>query len=230
MPSPNWLITLVPVLFAGIVLFFRDRLLIRHPRLRAVLTHGRWPRFYAWEHGVFILSFPLLMLTGTALYIEAWHRALIAWLPGIKTVHSWLGLALAAVILTAVIGLPVAPKRPRWADWLLTGFLSLVVTLSGIALWQPQLVPASWNAVAFSVHGWTSYAWLSWIVVHTTLRLVSFQRKHPLNARFNYQRRGILLGTASMAVAGSQVLSFAGRQRLDMAAAKRPSRNALARA
>jgi len=147
MPSPIWLITLVPVLFAGIVLFFRDRLLTRHPRLRAILSHGSWPRLYAWEHGAFILSFPLLMLTGTALYIEAWHRALIAWLEGIKTVHSGLGLALAAVILAAVIGLPVAPKRLRCADWLLTGFLSLVVTLSGIALWQPQLVPASWNAV-----------------------------------------------------------------------------------
>jgi DMSO/TMAO reductase YedYZ molybdopterin-dependent catalytic subunit len=219
-PSPIWLITLVPVLVAGIVLFCRDRLLTRAPKLRAILNHGRWPRLYTWEHGVFIILFPVLMLTGASLYIEAWHRALIAWLPGIETGHSWLGLALAAVILAAVIGLPVAPKRPRWADWLVTGFLALMVTLSGIALWQPQLVPASWDAAAFSVHGWTSYAWLSWIAVHTTLRLVSFQRKHPLNARFNYQRRAVLLGTASMAVAGSQVMGLAGQRRLDMAVAK----------
>ena len=122
---------------AGSLLFFRGRLLTRYPRLRKLLTHGRWPGFYVWQHGAFILSFPVLMLTGTALYFEAWHRVLIAWLPRIETAHSLLGLALAAAILAAVLGLPAAPKRPRWADWLLTGFLSLIVTLSGIALWQP---------------------------------------------------------------------------------------------
>ena len=123
------------------------------------------------------VSAGLLMLTGTALYFEAWHRVLIAWLPRIETVHSLLGLALAAATLAAVLGLPAAPKRPRWADWLLTGFLSLIVTLSGIALWRPQLVPASWDAAAFSVHGWASYAWLAWILIHTGLRLASFQKK-----------------------------------------------------
>lgn len=220
MPSPLWLIVLIPVLAAGIFLFFRDRLLTRHPGLRAMLTHGRWPRLYAWQHGAFILSFPVLMLSGTALYYEAWHRALIAWLPKIETLHSWLGLALAAVILLAVLGLPAAPKRPRWVDWLLTGFLSLIVTLSGVALWQPQLAPVSWDAVAFSVHGWASYAWLAWILFHTGLRLVSFQSKHPLNARFSYQRRGVLLGTAGMAVAGTEILNLTGRQQQNAAAAE----------
>ena len=223
MPSPTWLITLIPVLMAGIFLFFRGRLLTRYPRLRKLLTHGRWPRFYAWQHGAFILSFPVLMLTGTALYFEAWHRVLIAWLPRIETVHSLLGLALAAAILVAVLGLPAAPKRPRWADWLLTGFLSLIVTLSGIALWQPQLVPASWDAAAFSVHGWASYAWLAWILIHTGLRLASFQKKHPLNTRFTYQRREVLLGTAGMAVVGAQFLNLAGRQREAAVAAEAAS-------
>ena len=220
MPSPIWLITLVPVLAAGVLLFFRDRLLTRYPALRAILTHGRWPRLYAWQHGAFILSFPMLMLTGTALYFEPWHRTLIAWLSQIETFHSCLGLAFAAVILLAALGSPVAPKRARWLDWLLTGFLTTVVTLSGVALWKPQLVPASWDAVAFSVHGWACYAWLAWILIHVALRLISFQRKHPLNARFNYKRREVLLSAAGMAVVGSQVLAFAGRQRQDAAIAE----------
>jgi hypothetical protein len=148
---------------------------------------------------------------------------LIAWLPRIETVHSLLGLALAAAILAAVLGLPAAPKRPRWADWLLTGFLSLIVTLSGIALWQPQLVPASWDAVAFSMHGWASYAWLAWILIHTALRLASFQKKHPLNTRFTYQRRDVLLSTVGMAVAGVQFLNLAGRQREAAVAAEAAS-------
>jgi DMSO/TMAO reductase YedYZ molybdopterin-dependent catalytic subunit len=218
MPSPIWLFTLFPVLATGVVLFFRNRLLTRHAGLRAILTHGRWPKLYAWQHGAFILSFPVLMLTGTALYFEAWHRALIAWLGKIEIVHSWLGLALAAVILSAILGLPVAPKRPRWIDWLLTGFLTLIVTLSGIALWQPQFAPASWDAVAFSIHGWASYAWLAWILIHTGLRLASFQKKHLLNARFSYKRREVLLSTAGMAIAGSQVLSIVGRQKESLAA------------
>ncbi|HEY1856619.1 molybdopterin-dependent oxidoreductase [Acidocella sp.] len=220
MPSPIWLITLLPLLAAGAFLFFRARLLTRYPALRAILTHRRWSRLYAWQHGAFILSFPLLMLTGTALYFEAWHRALIAWLSQIQTFHSWFGLAFAAVIVVAALGAPVAPKRPRWFDWLLTGFLTMVVTLSGVALWKPQLVPGSWDAVAFSVHGWASYAWLAWILIHAALRLISFQAKHPLNARFDYRRREVLLTTAGMAVVGSQLLNFAGRQIQDAAIAE----------
>lgn len=227
MLSPIWLFSLMPVLAAGIFLFFRDRMLTRYPKLRKFLTHGRWPALYAWQHGAFILAFPVLMLTGVALYLEAWHRALIAWLPRIETIHSWLGLAFAAVILMAVSGLPAAPKRPRWVDWALTGFLTLLVTLSGIALWKPQLTPASWDAIAFSVHGWASYAWLTWILAHTALRFVSFQKKHLLNARFSYKRREVLLGTAGMAVAASQALSFTGEQQEEAANAEDVSKDFL---
>jgi hypothetical protein len=223
MPSPTWLITLVPLLMAGIFLFFRGRLLTRYPRLRKLLTHGQWPKAYAWQHGGLIVSFPVLMLTGTALYFEAWHRLLIAWLPRIETFHSLLGLALAAAILAAVLGLPAAPKRPRWVDWMLTGFLTVIVTLTGVALWQPQLAPASWDAAAFSIHGWASYAWLAWILIHTALRLASFQKKHALNKRFTYQRREVLLSTVGIAVAGAQFLNLAGSEREAAGAAEAAS-------
>lgn len=212
MPSPFWLIALLPPLAAGALLFCRGRLLKLSPKWRRMLSHGQWPKFYAWQHGAFILAFPALMLSGTALYFEAWHRLLIAWLPKLENFHSWLGLAMAALMLLALLGIPAAPKRPRWVDWLVTGCLSLIVTLTGIALWQPQLVPRSWDAIAFSVHGWVSYAWLAWILFHAGLRLASFQAKNPLNARFSYQRRGMVMGGTSLAFLNAGFLTMLGHR------------------
>lgn len=217
MPSPLWLIVLGPLLTAGLLLFFRGRWLKAYPKLRWVFSHGNWPRFYVWQHGAFILAFPALMLSGTALYFEAWHRALIAWLPKLETFHSWLGLAMAALVLLAVVGIPVAPKRPRWLDWLVTGLLSLLVTLTGIALWQPSWVPASWDATAFTVHGWASYAWLAWILLHAGLRLASYQGKNLFNRRFSYRRRGAMLGGGGMVLLSAAFLSLVGRKRQALA-------------
>lgn len=223
MPSPFWLIALVPVLVAGILLFCRARLIKLRPQWRFMLSHRRWPKFYAWQHGAIIVAFPALMLSGTALYFEAWHRLLIAWLPKLETFHSWLGLALAALMLLAVLGIPAAPTRPRWVDWLVTGGLTLLVTITGIALWQPQLTPSSWDAVAFSVHGWASYAWLAWILFHAGLRLASFQAKNPLNARFHYGRRGVVVGSSSLAVLSAVFLTLLGRRQVALAVAAVPS-------
>lgn len=223
MPSPFWLIALIPLLVAGLLLFCRRWLVKIRPSWRAMLSRGRWPQFYIWQHGAFILAFPILMLSGTALYFEAWHRLLIAWLPKLETFHSWLGLAMAVLMLLALLGIPVAPHRPRWLDWLVTGCLSLVVTLTGIALWQPQLVPSSWDAVAFSLHGWTSYAWLAWILFHAGLRLVSFQAKSPLNARFSYRRRSMLLVSSSTAFLSAVFLTLLGRRQEVMAENVAPS-------
>lgn len=217
MPSPFWLTALIPLLVVGLLLFFRRLILKRRPQWRSMLSHGRWPQFYVWQHGAFILAFPALMLSGTALYFEAWHRLLIAWLPKLETFHSWLGIAMAALILLALLGIPAAPRRPRWLDWLVTGFLSLIVTLTGIALWQPQLVPASWDAVAFSIHGWASYAWLAWILFHAGLRLASFQAKSPLNARFSYRRRSMVFVSSSMTFISASILTLLGRRQEAMA-------------
>lgn len=212
MPSPFWLIALIPLLTAGALLFGRGWLLKNHPTWRKLLKHGQWPTVYVWQHGAFILAFPVLMLSGAALYVEAWHRALIAWLPQLETFHSWLGLGMAALLLLAVLGIPVAPKRPRWLDWIITGLLTLLVTLTGIALWKPGLVPASWDATAFRVHGWASYAWLAWILFHAGLRLVSYQSKNPLNARFSYRRRGVMMSGGGMALLSGLFLSVLGRR------------------
>lgn len=217
MPSPLWLIVLAPFLMVGMLLFFRGRLLKAHPKFRVMLSHGRWPLFYVWQHGIFILAFPTLMLSGTALYFQVWHRALIAWLPKLEIFHSWLGLALAALVVLAVLGIPVAPKRPRWLDWLVTGLLSLFVTLTGIALWKPGWVPASWNATAFDVHGWASYAWLVWILLHAAFRLISFRGKNLLNVRFSYRRRGVMLGGGGMLALSAAFLTLLGRKRQALA-------------
>jgi DMSO/TMAO reductase YedYZ molybdopterin-dependent catalytic subunit len=215
MPSPLWLIALVPLLAAGLLLLVRGRLLRSNPGLGAFLRHGKWPRGYALSHAGFILGFPLLMVSGVALYLEAWHRALIAWLPHIENLHAWGGIAFAALILLGTAGLLGRPRRPRWLDWSLTALLTALVTLSGFALWLPGRFPASWDAVAFAVHGWVSYAWLGWLLVHAALRLFSFQRKHPLNARFDYARRDALIGTAGATVLGAGALSWLGRPSAD---------------
>ncbi|MEJ2479117.1 MAG: molybdopterin-dependent oxidoreductase [Acidihalobacter sp.] len=211
MPSPLWLMALVPLLAAGLLLLMRGRLLRRNPDLGAFLRHGRWPRGYAYAHVAFIIGFPLLMVSGVALYLEAWHRALIAWLPHIENLHAWGGIAFAALVLLGAAGLLGSPRRPRWLDWSLTALLTSLVTLSGFALWLPGRFPASWDAVAFAVHGWASYAWLAWLLAHAALRLFSFQRKHPLNARFDYTRRDALIGTAGATVLGAGALSWLGR-------------------
>lgn len=211
MPSPLWLIVLLPLLAAGLLLFMRGPLLRRFPGLGTVLRHGRWPRAYNLGHAGFVLAFPILMVSGTALYLEAWHRALIAWLPLIRSTHVWLGITFAVVVLLAVAGLPVAPRRPRWVDWSITALLTALLTLSGFALWLPGHFPSSWDAIAFSIHGWLSYAWMAWLVFHAVLRLISFQHKHPLNARFDYRRRDALLGALGATAAGAAGLSLAGR-------------------
>jgi DMSO/TMAO reductase YedYZ molybdopterin-dependent catalytic subunit len=211
MPSPLWLIALIPLLAGGLLLLLRGRLLRHNPDLGAFLRHGRWPRGYALSHAGFILGFPVLMLSGVALYFEAWHRALIAWLPKIESVHAWLGISFAALVLLAAAGLLGSPRRPRWLDWSLTAVLTALVTLSGFALWLPGRFPASWDAVAFAVHGWAAYAWLAWLLAHAALRLFSFQRRHPLNARFDYARREALMGTAGATILGAGSLSWLGR-------------------
>lgn len=211
MPSPLWLLALVPLLAAGLLLLLRGHLLRRHPDLSAILRHGQWPRGYALTHAGFILGFPLLMVSGVALYFEAWHRPLIAWLPRIESLHAWGGIAFAVLTLLAAAGLLGRPRRPRWVDWSLTVVLTAVVTLTGLALWRPGQFPASWDAVAFSVHGWASYFWLAWLLAHAALRLFSFQRRHPINARFDYVRREALVGTAGATLLGAGALSWLGR-------------------
>lgn len=212
MPSPLWLIALIPLLACGVLLLGRGPLLRRHPDLGRWLRHGRWPHGYNLVHAAFIIAIPALMVSGVALYFEAWHRALIAWLGAIESVHAWLGIGFAALVLLALAGVPIAPRRPRWVDWIISALLTTLLTLSGLSLWLPGRFPASWDAVAFAVHGWLAYAWMAWLLLHAALRLLSFQSQHPLNARFDYVRRNVLLGAAGVAAAGTGLLTLAGNR------------------
>ncbi|MEJ2644760.1 MAG: molybdopterin-dependent oxidoreductase [Gammaproteobacteria bacterium] len=205
MPSPLWLFALIPLSAAGILL------LRGSSGLGLLFRHGRWPVGYARSHAVLIILFPLLMVSGVGLYLQAWHRALLPWLRYLEHLHVWLGLAFAAIVLVGTGGLLGRPRRGRWFDWSLTGGFTALTALSGFALWLPGRFPASWDAVAFTVHGLVSYVWLTWLLVHAALRAFSFQRRHPLNARFDFGRRDALIGAAGTTLASAGVLSLLGQ-------------------
>lgn len=211
MLSPLWLFTLIPLCAAGLLLLLRDRLLRRKPGWGIFLRHRRWPPGYARTHAVLILFFPLLMVSGVALYLPAWHRSLLPFLRSIELLHAWVGVAFAVLIVLGTAAVLGRPRSGRRLDWSLTGAFTALMVLSGFALWLPGRFPASWDAVAFTVHGLVAYIWLMWLMVHAALRLFSFQRRHPLNARFDYVRRDALIGAVGATFAGAGVLSLLGQ-------------------
>ncbi len=226
MPSPLWLFASIPLLLLAAVLFERGALVRHWPALGAVLRHGRWPRPLALTHGFLILAFPLLMVSGVALYYPPWHAILIPWLRLMKNLHVWLGIAFAALLLAAALGAIGRPRRARRIDWLITGLLSALVALTGFALWLPGRFPRSWDAVAFGIHGWAAWIWFAWIGFHALLRLFSFQQQHPLNARFDYRRRSSVLGLLGLGGLATGTLSLLGNARLRRSATLRAAESA----
>lgn len=142
------------------------------PRLwqRLHAAASRWPVAYRGGHHAALAAIPLLLLSGIALYLPAWHAPLIPYLPFIYWGHVVLGTGFGALLLLPV-AFPLASRRLAGFDWAIVLVLGGGLTLTGIMLWLIDLFPAAWRGNAFSTHGLLSTLIAAWVTWHGYVRI-----------------------------------------------------------
>lgn len=174
---------------------------------RKWLKHGKWPRVLVNLHYYTIVTFPLLLLTGVALWAPALHAPLIPYLPYIYQFHILLGLVFGITLLLPLFRLIPSGKTIWRLDWWFPIVFGAAIVLTGILLWQVTWFGAAWRSASFKWHGDLSYLLGIWLLIHATFKVVSY-RPEPDGwaGRVNPDRRRFL-GYLGTGVAGMLVLT-----------------------
>ncbi|QQE77064.1 molybdopterin-dependent oxidoreductase [Alicyclobacillus sp. SO9] len=172
---------------------------------RTWLKHGKWSRRMVWLHYYTIVSFGLLLASGIALFWPPMHTVLIPYLPFIYYVHIFLGLTFAITLLTPLLIRWEAAKRVRRLDWLFPVLFGVSIVVTGLLVCRQHWFPTTWSSIAFRWHGYVSYSFAAWILIHAVYKSLSY-RPSPsgVNPRVNPDRRMFLkwlgAGTASTVI------------------------------
>lgn len=134
-------------------------------RARLAALGHRWPPAYRRAHSSAIAAVPLLLLSGLALYLPAWHAPLIPFLPLVYWLHVGLGLGFAALLLLPIL-VPVGSRRLAGFDWLFVFVAGAGLTLTGVMLWLVTVFPSVWRQNSFEWHGALAVAMAAWFAWH----------------------------------------------------------------
>lgn len=170
---------------------------------RSWFAHGRWPLAYLWSHWLALALFAVLLVTGLLLFLPGVHTTLIPVLPILYAVHIASGIALASALLLPLLKRLPRGRKVRRLEWILAQALIAALTVSGAALWQIGLFPATWRATAFTWHGNLAYVMAGMIIVHALMRIFSVDlggSSERFDWRVNYERRDFLKWSATGAV------------------------------
>jgi len=179
--------------------------------MRTWFVHGQWPRLFVRTHWFALFSFVLLLITGLLLFLPQVHTALIPILPLLYDLHITFGILLALALLLPLLARLPQGKKVRRLDWALTQTLLAALTMTGVALWLIAFFPATWRALAFTLHGDFAYVLAGWIVIHMLLRAFSVGKGGGvISQRVLWERRsfikwsglGLLGSLAWLAVGG----------------------------
>lgn len=136
-----------------------------------VRLHGlKWPFFWRWLHRSGWSASALAILTGIVIVWSPTHARLIGQLMGLRIVHTVFG---AVVAIGLGIGSARAfPRRWNRLDWLPSGLILGVLSLSGIVLLTPTSFPNAVASFALPAHLWATWAFAAWAAFHVSRKLL----------------------------------------------------------
>ncbi|QQE78266.1 molybdopterin-dependent oxidoreductase [Alicyclobacillus sp. SO9] len=172
------------------------------------LKHGKWPGFLVGLHYYTIGSFILLMITGLALYLPAFHTVLIPYLSMIYQVHILLGLVFGITLLLPLFRLLPSGKTIWRLDWLIPIAAGIAIVFTGILLWGVTVFPTAWRSPAFQWHGYFSYGLGIWVLIHVAYKTFGFRPNKLGYAGKVYPERRLFLRWLGTGLVGGAALTL----------------------